>query len=493
MDLLGAIGAAGDAADKITGGRALRGVLAGKGRELASVVPFSDSIGLTSERDKTSGRDLTDMYGLTSKGSNSFGSNAAGFLADSVLSPGNLIGAYGAFRAAPTIAKGITGAGKALTGLDLLDHLKGVGRGASSLPGSTDPVEAYNRLTAHFPQPLPLQTHRVPDAIRRTPSMSLLDEMVGAHRQNKRYVDQRTATSGLGDLYHAHQTTLPGTALDSPSFGQGPRFSNPVHHTPTSASGERISDDMWARMMGDQGPKISPAMTFFRRQSAPVLSEIPKGFPTVADSPAERAIRIGNAAGVPTRMPSAFEANMTIGKNNWGDIANKVGAWYSGTDHAISLNPHFVPWNSPNLMGETVAVHGPSGKGWWSSSSPDHLINHELGHAMHRESLGVDAFHDPRFNQPYPEGSSHRWLASNLSQYGASNRAETIAELVAALKAGRQLDPTFVGVLKSLGGNNLFENLGDQGLLKGLGLSALLGAGMAGAYSGGPQQPQQPG
>jgi hypothetical protein len=128
MDLLHStldtIGQAGDALDKFTGGRALRGVLGGKGREALSVLPFSDTLGLTDAKDKTSGRDLTDRYGLTSKGDNSFGSHAAGFLADNVLSPGNMLGAYGAFKAAPTIAKGLTSGAKALSGLDILDHVR---------------------------------------------------------------------------------------------------------------------------------------------------------------------------------------------------------------------------------------------------------------------------------------------------------------------------------------------------------------------------------
>jgi hypothetical protein len=130
-DLLSALGAVGDTVDKFTGGRALRGTLAGKPRELLSVLPFSDSIGLTDAHDTTSGRDLTDAYGLTNKGDDSFGSHAAGFVADTVLSPGSLLGGYGAFKAAPTIAKGVAAGAKSLSGLDLLDQLSGLGRSAS--------------------------------------------------------------------------------------------------------------------------------------------------------------------------------------------------------------------------------------------------------------------------------------------------------------------------------------------------------------------------
>src|SRR4051794_21758278 len=109
---LGAVGAVGEGIDKFTGGRALRGALAGKPRELASVIPFSDSMGLTSAADKTSGRDLTDAYHLTDKKDQGWGAWGAGLAADTVLSPMNLLGGAAAFKAAPTLAKGLTSGAK---------------------------------------------------------------------------------------------------------------------------------------------------------------------------------------------------------------------------------------------------------------------------------------------------------------------------------------------------------------------------------------------
>lgn len=144
MDLLSALQGAGEAIDKGTGGRAVRGLLAGKPRELLSPIPYSDSLGLTDRKDATSGRDLTDAYNLTTKGDNSFGSHAAGFLADNVLSPANMLGGYGAFKAAPSVAKGITSGAKALSGLDMFENIakagvgaaKGVAAGARAIRGS---------------------------------------------------------------------------------------------------------------------------------------------------------------------------------------------------------------------------------------------------------------------------------------------------------------------------------------------------------------------
>lgn len=95
MGILDAIGYVGDTVDKFTGSRALRGALAGKPRELLSPIPFSDRLGITREEDSTSGRELTDKLGITSKHDKSFASSVAGFGADILLDPSNLLGGLG--------------------------------------------------------------------------------------------------------------------------------------------------------------------------------------------------------------------------------------------------------------------------------------------------------------------------------------------------------------------------------------------------------------
>lgn len=53
-------------------GRAVRGVLGGKYREAANIIPFSDSLGITKEEDQVSGRDLLEKVGMV-------GPNVEGF------------------------------------------------------------------------------------------------------------------------------------------------------------------------------------------------------------------------------------------------------------------------------------------------------------------------------------------------------------------------------------------------------------------------------
>ena len=124
--LTSGLGYVGDALDKP--GRAVRGVLAGKGREGLAALPFSDSLGITDEHDRTTGRDLLDHYGITSRHSHSWGADALGSAAEMVTDPLSLAGGYGAFKAAPTVAKGLVAGGKAISGLDLVDSLRAGGR-----------------------------------------------------------------------------------------------------------------------------------------------------------------------------------------------------------------------------------------------------------------------------------------------------------------------------------------------------------------------------
>jgi hypothetical protein len=69
-------------------GQAVRGVLAGKGlSSLKDLVQFSDTIGLTSEAVHTTGRDLTDKLGLTSKVDKGWGAWGTGLAADFLTYP----------------------------------------------------------------------------------------------------------------------------------------------------------------------------------------------------------------------------------------------------------------------------------------------------------------------------------------------------------------------------------------------------------------------
>lgn len=83
---LGGLGAVGSFLEKTFGDRAVRGLLAGKPRELLSVLPFSDTLGITDEADRTSGRDLLRKWGMADR-EDTWGNFAGGMGLELALSP----------------------------------------------------------------------------------------------------------------------------------------------------------------------------------------------------------------------------------------------------------------------------------------------------------------------------------------------------------------------------------------------------------------------
>jgi hypothetical protein len=91
-ELLNALSYAGSSLDKL-GPRPLRGLLGGKPHELASIIPFSDTAGLTSPADVVTGRDLTNKWGLTDPSDKGWGAWGAGVGTEALLDPLALAGA----------------------------------------------------------------------------------------------------------------------------------------------------------------------------------------------------------------------------------------------------------------------------------------------------------------------------------------------------------------------------------------------------------------
>lgn len=83
---IGGLGYVGSVLDKSFGGRAIRGLLGGKPRELLSILPGSDTFGLTDESQAVSGKEL-----IGAKDSDSWGSTLGGMAVDMLLDPGSYL------------------------------------------------------------------------------------------------------------------------------------------------------------------------------------------------------------------------------------------------------------------------------------------------------------------------------------------------------------------------------------------------------------------
>lgn len=105
---LSGLGYVGGILDKTFGGRAIRGALGGNARELASIIPFSDTLGITNESDVVRGRDLLTKAGFLDRPTPGFDlGDVAGFGVDMLLDPATYLsfGGKGVLNATGLAAK----------------------------------------------------------------------------------------------------------------------------------------------------------------------------------------------------------------------------------------------------------------------------------------------------------------------------------------------------------------------------------------------------
>ncbi len=101
---LSGIGYVGSELDKLFGGRAVRGLLGGKPRELLSLIPGSDITGITNEADTTSGADLLKNWGYDTSKGNWVERNLLGPAVEIGLDPSTYVGGIGALTKAGKLA-----------------------------------------------------------------------------------------------------------------------------------------------------------------------------------------------------------------------------------------------------------------------------------------------------------------------------------------------------------------------------------------------------
>ncbi len=109
---LGGIGYVGSVLEKSFGGRAIRGLLGGRPRELLSVLPFSDTLGITDYGDRVSGQELLGL-----QHNNDWGSWLAGLGTELALDPSMyLTFGAGALTGAGRVAKAVGALPKTIAG-----------------------------------------------------------------------------------------------------------------------------------------------------------------------------------------------------------------------------------------------------------------------------------------------------------------------------------------------------------------------------------------
>lgn len=122
-------------------GRAIRGLLGGKPSELLAAIPFSDSAGITDPKNAVSGRNLTDMAGITTRGDKGWGAWGAGLGAEMLLDPLNALTFGGAATTKLGTALGKAGLTKGLTRKQMLQGFQNTASGLAASGKSAAQVE----------------------------------------------------------------------------------------------------------------------------------------------------------------------------------------------------------------------------------------------------------------------------------------------------------------------------------------------------------------
>ena len=128
--VLAGVGYVGGLLDKYTGGRAVRGILGGNLREAASVLPFSDTLGITDEQQAVSGKQLLQNAGLLDKDDDSLWGTIAGAGTEIALNPAT----YLSFGSSALTEAGQAAAKVGELPTSLLGRIKGFSRLANVDP-----------------------------------------------------------------------------------------------------------------------------------------------------------------------------------------------------------------------------------------------------------------------------------------------------------------------------------------------------------------------
>lgn len=124
-----------------------------------------------------------------------------------------------------------------------------------------------------------------------------------------------------------------------------------------------------------------------------------------------------------------------------------VPLFYLPRDKRIYLNPEATLWKWKD---PTHAIRDTADVRWWVARTPESLIDHEIGHAKHHESIGY-AMNFPDFREAFDAETAAK-IAELVSQYASMNRGEFVAEVYTGLKAAIKYPQSVLDYYRDLGG-----------------------------------------
>jgi hypothetical protein len=171
----------------------------------------------------------------------------------------------------------------------------------------------------------------------------------------------------------------------------------------------------------------------------------PKPAPPAAEpeTPVERAEGIIAGAGVKVRRVDMATAAGELGPSR----ARDVPAYYNNRTDEISINAQQPYWADP-----AKAMRRAYRTRWFSSADPDHVTHHEIGHALHVRSAGIDEYR--RIVRSRFGDAKKALVRRHVSAYGATQPVEFVAEVYAGMAAGKSYNEQIMGLYRELKGPN---------------------------------------
>lgn len=285
---LGGVSYLGKLLDKTFGGRAVRAganMLVGGNTdptELLSVLPFSDSLGLTHEKNTVQGTDVLGNAGLITKGDDSWENQAAGFLSEIALDPSTYVGigpltkagkaaAAGGASLAPRLSERIMAghAGLFDVGLPFQKALTGVDR---AVVGEGSDLAAGVARNFWTPVTAPAQAGAL-----------AAEKYLGGPVEKLLGVNPVTALGNLGDAAYRQGRSMFDTRVAGATSRAGQDVAENVT-TKTYDTLSRAAMDRYADQIVDLDPLL--------KKSPDAAREAQAGLVHAAESPADRAAKL---------------------------------------------------------------------------------------------------------------------------------------------------------------------------------------------------------
>ena len=210
-----------------------------------------------------------------------------------------------------------------------------------------------------------------------------------------------------------------GTTLDQPQKGLKDGYTPPA---------------------GTTVPKPEPDRPKPRPTKPPPKAPAPKPTPK---SPIDQAVDYARSKHVTVISSGSDLVEKAQGKRK----AVNIPAMYSNRTKTILVNEKCSYWKDPQKwMDENNHKQPP----WFSTSNPDHIIVHEVGHAEHQKKAGDDRYKevlDRKFT-----AAEKALVAEHVSRYAATEPVEFVAEMYAGLAAKKEYNLQVSLLYLSLGG-----------------------------------------